>query len=421
MYVKRSIVSFFVIAFLSILIMCNLNGVFGMYLGINAPFSPVILILSIIVIYLSAPKKNSFSKIYLLGLFFFVSFWFIGMAGSLYDFISNYHVKQATREISTTIIIMTAYYLFMKSLKTKVQVDNFMLFLFYLFLLITIFGVLESYLGLKSIYHADENRSNGFFGNPNETGLQCNLMLLLAYFMFLNDRIKLPVFLVALGLGAYGAFLTFSKMAILIVIIGVVFFIFYTFSSLGRAKRVVTLRFIGFIVLIFYIVGFIVVPKFIEFGQSLSWDQRKRINDVYNLVVNRKIDKSTTSNRTIVIEEAILLVAKRPFTGYGLHSFSTSNLFSAGFGIHNTFIKIVGEAGIFSLFIFLLYLGVLACMSIIHLPWNYRFFVLGLLLILTLFSFASHTVLSRKFFIPFLGIITALNSMPILYRKNANA
>lgn len=406
---KGQIASYLIFG-LSTLVFCNLNGLSGVYLGINAPFSPLILLLCIAIIGILGFRLSDYNKSFIFFVTGHILFWVVGFLASLYYLKMGKSLLLSTaREVFTTLVIYWTYYLYVARLPSEQHKDTFIQQLLYLSVFTCLVGVLESVLGYTSAFSdMDRQRSLGFFGNPNETGLQCNLTLMLACYLFIKDRLSLVLFAVIAALSLYGAVLSFSKSAIILGVLILIFFALYNFVLFYKLNKK---RKIAFSVLsgaVFALLVTVVVPAFFNFYVNASFAQKRRINAIYELVIEGKINKKTTSERSEVIPDALRLIGERPLFGYGLKSFSKSGLFKTDIGIHNTYLKLWGEGGILSILMWFVFIFHLGFSALFFSRYPDSFFILCLLMIISFYFMVSHTVLSRKFVIPLIAVASAL-------------
>lgn len=337
-------------------------------------------------------------------------FWFIGFNVSLTQFLGLNPIIHSTRAIATSTILIIAYYIYFNQIK---NFDRHIQVIFYLFFFTCMGGVLESTLGLKPIYvEHDVTRAFGFFGNPNETGLQCNLTLLLSLYLFTKRKIGFIVLFAGMSVGIYGGIMSFSKSAILLTFVILTGYFLYNILYFRKLGFEGVKRFGKLVLIITTVLVFFVVPKVIFELNNLQGDQMKRINDLYKMIVLGQIDSSTTSDRTIALEQGLDVYSQRPIFGHGLNSFSQGDLFQLGLGVHNTYLKILGEGGAVSISLWLLFLFTYLYYGFSFTKAPDSFFVIGIIAVISFYFLVSHTVLSRKFVVPLLSI-----AMTLMYFK----
>lgn len=406
------------VAGISLIIFANLNGVFTVFLNRTAPFSPLILLLSILVLFISKVRYSDFNTGIRLMIVFMLSFLVFGTISSLFYFqeynIRVENIQEEYRDILTSLLLIIVMYAYCVQLRDRQKLDQFIFFVGIVFFIAQLGGILEGGLGLSNVFYASTaalvggERALGFFGNPNETGFQANLTMVLGLYLFLIKKIPLwGVFLFIVSSIAASVY-SFSKMSIIISFVNLTFFSLYVFFTYFKLKSKVRFRAFWFLTLSFIAVFAIIVPYFINFYLNLEASQRKRVDELYSIVIEGRIDNETTSSRSSVAIEAIELIAQNPVTGYGLESFSNGSMFTTSHGVHNIYLKVYGESGIaaFIIYITLLLYIVYAAFFKVKVPDSY--FLLALLGSFMMLSFASHTALSRKFIMPLFGIMFAI-------------
>ena len=397
MQISKTVLAKWLMLALSVIIMANLNGVFGVYLKIAEPFSPIILLCCVLIVPLVSPKQSYYHLGFYLFWLFFASYWITGFLASLYYDFNGDNVWDETRDIITTLIIFTTYYTYVKSLPGEAAVQRYMQMILVVFVATALGGVLERQLGLTSFYFEEETlRTLGFFGNPNETGLQCNLLILLATYLFVDNRLRLVWVIPIIAIAVLGALFSFSKSAMILTVVLVLYFLLYMLMHFGYLSGKLRRQYLGFLsVLIIVILG-VVIPSFTQFYTDAKSYERRRIDAIYELVVEGEINDKTTSKRSRVVPRALDLVSKRPFSGYGLHAFSKTGLVDENIGVHNTYLKILGEGGVLTFILwgaFVTFLGIQALRSGSRAE---TYFVVGVLMIFLAYFMVSHTILSRK-------------------------
>lgn len=408
---KRSTVLDTLMILLSIILFCNANGLIGYYLNVNAPLAPVILILCMCILAFSDIKKSDFNHGFL---FFFgcqTVLFITGFFVSLYSLETSFEeYEQATRDTFTSLTIFSTYYIYALKKVREEKILNFCKVILLLSVITCLGGIIEGYFGLTNpLQIVEKGRTLGFFGNPNETGLQTNLTLFIACFLFLANRLRLPLFIFVIGISAYGAILTFSKSAIILTGGLLIFFILFNLFYVRRVQKSVRWSFTIFLSGLVVFCATVVIPAFTSFYAEASHSQRRRINSIYELVIEGKINEKTTSERSLVAPDAIRLIGERPVFGYGLRSFSKGGLFSVDIGVHNSFLKIWGEGGILSILLWIAFMLYLVKKGLLSKDKAVAFFTLGILMILTFYFMVSHTVLSRKFVVPLIAIAVAMH------------
>ena len=122
-----------------------------------------------------------------------------------------------------------------------------------------------------------------------------------------------------------------------------------------------------------------VVPMISEFMDSLSNQQMNRIMQIGD-ILKGKIDSRTTTQRSDLWVEGISIIARYPITGHGFGSFG--GLPEGRLGVHNTYLMVLGEGGIFP---FISFMGFVILVFYRSTFWirdaNYRFLSLAICVI----------------------------------------
>ena len=412
---KKEELAIFPLILLCTLVFCNLNGILSSITGISALGSPLILLCCILIFALIPTFKTTFKVPLLLVVLSLITFCGVAIISSFTNFyeisFELNSILRGVREILTAIILLFTFYAYARFHNTKYPDKDFLSFVFIFFLITLIAGVFESQLGLRNTLYlsTDPNRSLGFFGNPNETGLQANLTAVIAYYLYYIRKIPVWIFLPTIFLSILGSIMSFSKTAIITSVLLLILYLFIlivTSLSLKSGKRNF-LTFLVFILIGSGVFNLFLIPKY----ETLDYSQKRRIEDVIRLAVYGKFDNRTTSSRAGVFTDAINRIKQKPVLGFGLGAFTRGGLFQSSptHGVHNLYLRIMGDSGIIPfifmaiVFIYLLVIGALFSSN--------NSFVLILLfsISLGLYCIASHNVFGKKFLISLWGIVLFYN------------
>ncbi|GEM_PF-3243219 len=412
--IKKSKLVLFFMTILLLLIFCNLNSIFHALIGLPNIGSPIILICTILIFFLLPIQQDYFGKKFLLLITFLVIFMVYGLLALIINLphhaFLHVEAEAAIREIVTTIIILLATYVF-SIWCIRYNSEAFLWdIVFYLFFFTLLLGILSPYIGLDDrllVENKNKYRAYGLFVNPNENGLQANLTIILAYFLFLTKRLPLLPFLGIAALCFYVAFISFSKTAMLTIGIGFIIFLIYlviNLSNLGKKLSGSVLTLFVIMVLSVYIVTIYFSSNSLK---GLHNTQVERLSEITQLVLERKFNRETTTHRSDLLKNGIEKIREQPLGGYGLGTFSVGGMVHSRHGVHNMYLKILGEAGIvvFMFFAFILCYYVFVGFQLFSVPQGFLF--LSFLLVFSIFSFTSHNVFGLKFLMGFLGILLA--------------
>ena len=283
-----------------------------------------------------------------------------------------------TREFPVLIIEFVKFSIFIFALYTAQNFVGIKVIL--LFLLIGALTILSDalFFRFKDIaYNAYEmieyGRYAGFYLNANSAAAICLSGYAIA--LVVNNRIRLILLLLFTLMG----FLTLSRTFIFSwIIINIVF-------SLKSPKH---LRFIPVLLFIF--------PILISF-QSILGLRIDRFNSLINLFTNGRFDQLMTNNssRVKLFSEYYRSISNSPIFGNGFNSFRTGELIDKDVGAHNTFLMIIGEAGILPFLFFVAFFVYLFYKTIKNL--KYSILPLFVLIIIFIQFNVSHNFFDMGF------------------------
>lgn len=196
-----------------------------------------------------------------------------------------------------------------------------------------------------------EQRSSGAFANPNEAGVVA-VIFLSVLLSAQNVKLKWKVLLGALAVLA--ALSTYSKAAMIGLF--VILMLGLLTATRGWIKVGIGFAFVASIALFFSGSIHLGAPTFLT--DHLSPQRARRVLQAF-AILQGEFGTETSTNRSDLWAYGLLRISESPFIGSGLGSFHSlvGGVYSeAGWlGIHNAFLMIVGEAGIFALIPFLLF------------------------------------------------------------------
>lgn len=405
---------------LSFLFFANINGIVYMMIGIKAPLSPIMLLLSIIVFYLGVFKLSVRLDHFmvLLIIVFYGSYLLIGLSSYLYDPQFVHHkvsLIEMIRTYASSIIIILAFYIS----SIVILRDQGIRSLFYTVLAFTIlsclFTALAPVVGLVDAYAyataaaMDEHRNSGLFANPNEAGsfaLYSTVVILACYGITKNIKwLLLPI----LGLTMYVAVLSFSKAAMILFPILILVYIGYFLTKLSRFRTGNVSSVVVFSLFIL-LVSVVATDQFFKYAEDLSYSQRTRLLHTFSLL-SGEINKKTTSDRSVIYDFALKEIQNKPLQGHGLGSFHRLKYLPSvhKVGAHNTHLLIWGESGILPLLLFTLFF-ILLTLHAIRMPVaSAGYFILGVVIVYFLnVAGTGHNGLDNRTSNALIGISLAL-------------
>jgi len=279
------------------------------------------------------------------------------------------------------------------------------------FVLNCLFIISNSIFGL-SIYGSegggDSDRSGGLIDSVNHAGMIASLGQLFILSILLNPDVKIKAYFlyVAYSLCVVASFLTFSKAAF-----GNVFIILIIFliskketNAPGVGRRVLKRRIIGFLFFLAFIL-ILASSNFVRMFADLTDEQQNRILQFSELMEGR-FDSETTTKRTDAGLLALDYISDNYIMGHGLGTFHSFSLI--GIGAHNEYLMIWGEAGLFGLIFYILFLISLWIMaSGVQAAYN-RFLLRGFCVFLIASSFVTHNILGDRFLLLVIGFALAI-------------
>lgn len=399
---------------LNVIIFANLNGLFNMIFGIDAPLSVLILILSLVVIYLAIVKFGVSPKFgpFLLLVSFFTAYLYFGQVALLIDS-SALHNKTSLlehyRRYISTVIIISAYFLGYVAIKKNDPNFNILKNVAPYLIFTTAFVVLSSVFGLTSIYEYGKDyegdRNIGFFGNPNEAGAFACYTLSILFSLLLVSRSKLLLLLLIFGT-IFVAISTFSKAAFFTILVLIVLFLFYSLSNffkIGLKAKFITIAFI----LSSTISVFLILNNLSTITKQLSLGQMYRVMAVIDLLEGN-INETSASERDVLWIHALEIIPNRIIFGHGLGTFHRLNSGPKRLGVHNTFLMIVGESGIFVLLLFIIALFSIWKM-VKFLPYHTKYAVTAILIVFVFNELmTNHNALGLRYSNALTGLVLAL-------------
>lgn len=261
---------------------------------------------------------------------------------------------------------------------------------------------------------SSEQRSSGFFANPNEAGLVACIGLAIGSALLLSQNatrlsnILLPVAIVSI-------FLTLSRGALIgalgVLTFGLVASLLKTSAS-GKSQTVM------FFALFFVLAASVlfVVMGGIEELDLFSPEQQKRLGELGRVLSQGEISDETTADRAGIATYALQMWSEKPLFGHGLGAMHL--LKDIGLGVHNTFLMVLGESGILPLAILLLWITTIVYWSAHELNSVVGLMVWLYMPILVISMATSHNTLDNRFHNAVCGIIFGLISFRRAVSKN---
>ena len=403
---------------LTFIIFSNLSGMLNMLIGTYAAFSPIILLISILVISIVLANNRNYlkSSYYQFFLIFLISYLFLGTASLLIDssFLDE-RIRLLTlyRKYINAAIIVSVYYFGFRFLSKYYSFNHLLKIIIGFTSFSMIFILLGPYIGLNKLYlnasaaiqFAD--RATGFFENPNEAGALSNIMLVLLLTIIERSDRKL-IYIILLPITLVATVITLSKASVITSILILLFYVMFSINRFYKSSFVKRVT----IVAVLFSLGFTII-----FGVNYLWknfdsltlsQQRRIMTGV--LLLKGEISSETTSTRTDVFTLGIERISQRPLLGHGIGSFHRMK--GLGLGVHSVYLMIWGEGGIIVFITLLFFLGFFLWGGYkIHDP-ALRFFILSLFIVISFNILGTnHHTISDRVFNAMLGISFAILSV----------
>ncbi|WP_147282393.1 O-antigen ligase family protein [Microvirga subterranea] len=392
----------------------NLNGAFLLFFGTEAFLSPLILLITIIMCVRYA-RASYVTASYALFVSTVGSYLFFGsLAGLLASSLQTRYITS----YGATLILVSAIYFWLASMREAElrRVLNILKnILFISCILVVLSDALRPFqvapeipgLDAEQIMQGVESadRASGLFENPNEAAMIALYCIVLV--AALPSRTPL-VRIVQGAVAVLALVMTFSKTGMLVLMLLTGLFLF-TRRSFGT----LILSGLG-IVAAFSVLWFVFNNDLL----NLSWEQRERLSDVLNLAGGEFNTRSTTG-RNVLFEFGFEKIKGNLPWGSGLGEFHAMEggirKISGGIelnewlGIHNTYLMILGEAGIVPL---LMLGGFLASVLARGVRSSHRTIIVGFTIVLMADMLVGHHVLLLRFANVVIAVILALAALP---------
>lgn len=334
--------------FLISIILLNINGVVYLIYGFTGVFSFVILLISIVLLKYypyQIEKSNSF-KLFLL---FVILYLLIGSAISpiLNELQVGEKYFQTIFDIIKSLLIIISVYSYL--IHSKRVYGDFNKPFNWIGILI-IFSVLLSYL--VHIFDLEKysegyrtlSRMSGVFANPNELGTQIIFSIIFVfYFLEISKGIfKKILLLIILLILIHSLFLAFSRSSFIqLFVIGLIF----VSIKFGRN----TFKIIIITPILIMILTLIANYSY----DNMTLTQQKRFDSFSNILRGEELTNENLGDRLYLAETSFDYIINSPFFGKGIGFMQ--KMTNVG-GVHNAYLAIWGNAGIFVLMFFFFFL-----------------------------------------------------------------
>jgi O-antigen ligase len=405
--------------FLTLLSMVILNAImfvlFWKGVSIAIPVMVIFCLLGVLLKVINTPVVNFSFQLWSIFIFTFI---IISYPATLYygEVNPTFDMTAAVRIYFYNFIITFTSYQYTLFITERRRIGWFLDCLNLILIVGTLITIFAVPIGLYKIDYAvppgfmSVTRMAGIYFDPNFAGFAANITAIFSISGLFRPKSPKILGIVGVFVGLLGIIASFSKSGILSLLIWlfttlIIYFIMYARVP-RQTRRVANILFGGFFYIIFQFILFIALNF-----NTLPKEQRERIQQIENIITG-KADKSDTSNRANLVELGLSKVQERPIFGTGYLSFTY--LLDAGsntgdnVGVHNTFLRVWGEAGTFA---FLLFIGfwihlLNRAIQLKHL-WQ-RLLLVALIVEFIVFGLTAHTVLEDNFIGALIGILLAL-------------
>ena len=261
--------------------------------------------------------------------------------------------------------------------------------------LINTVTVVISYFFTSDLFVVTGERASGINLNANVAGYIAVLALAFELF-FMNKGKRLLHILITL-LIMVGIFVTFSK-ASYAMTFGVLAF-YLTYSLKASSGRYGLIRMIGILAIL--LVSGVYLS---QYSTLLTKSQQERIQEFRGLL-GGEINEETTTHRSKLALIGWQKIQEKPVFGSGFKSMSKMHSNTAG--VHNQYLLLWGEAGIFAVLAFIYFL-------FRYFTWgnrlspDYRFLFRSILFTIAFYSLANHNMYSSKSLMLILAFMAVL-------------
>lgn len=390
--------------FLSIILL-NVNGILYLLGMSTGTISPIILVLSIIILLASLKQKSYL--LYNMYIAYFLLYLGIGLISLGVSGKMGEKSLQTIIDITTTFIIVSASFFGIKKEICKYgnQIIKYIGWLIIISVLISIFMDITGVTHEIDRYRTDI-RLSGIFANPNETSAQALFSIIFIKYLYStrkNSFFMKTIYLILFILSFYALFLANSRVIIgIAILLFLLNFLFYTKFSLKTLSIYTLLA-----------LAMLNVSENIYNNANISL--RKRI-DNSTTIFEKGITDENSGGRIYLANHALDMIYKNPFIGVGLGKMQKMEDIG---GAHNAYLAIWGNAGIVPLLFFLFFISVLLLKLFKQSKYTLDNTFLFLILIIVINGFSKTGVYEFKINNVILGLAIAMLSCPrpLKFRK----
>jgi O-antigen ligase len=377
----------------------NLNGVLVMLTGTEAFLSPILGVVASWLLLRYFSYEACGGAVYVLFVMAILTYL---SSASLFGMASGEFDSEHFRKYSNTLLFVSGLYFWLTGLSEE-RLDFALRRLKGIFILACIFTLLSQ--EIDPYFHHFEgarDRAHGLFGNPDEASCVA-LYCIILIFVYPAKRplVTTGQFVVAIAALAF----TFSKTGILILLI-----LYALYAASRRPPPLLQLALVALFGLTFTLASALGIRPNFDF-LALTRDQERRVLDLFSLFQGNFNDETTTG-RTAVWHLGIARIWESLPWGNGLGRFHAleggwRGLDNKWLGIHDTYLMILGEAGLGPFVIFIAFLATMTARAVrsTHAP-----LATGLLLVTLGDMLGSENVLGLRASNVVLAVLIAIAS-----------
>ncbi len=374
----------------------NLNGLAFVLTGKEGLLSVLTLVISLYATVKYA-RFSYLTRIYGLFVFFMLVLIVSGAIGNIHY--GQINMKMIIRYAATILFVSACYFWFMG--RTEEQLRSALQFI-KIVLLVSCVSVifsdsLNDFLGIPS-----SDRKTGIFLHPGNAAMAALYCLILTVnFPSKKTAIIVIQFLIIL----LAIFLTFSKTGLLLLLPLSALYLIH--------KRSFSYLFLGMVVIVLVAFAFWYVTSYDP--SILSHFQKLRLQQFMN-ILNGHIDESSTTHRSELWRLGLRKISLIFPWGSGHGTFHMlqggvrDNVTGAWQGIHNTFLMILGEAGLATLIIFILF-WISAIWNGSRSPYPYNVLSIGFAIVLLGDMSGAHATLTLRLLNLFIAFLITFAAM----------
>lgn len=389
----------------SAIVLLDLNEFLTKYLGLEGAITYLLFVLSILLIFSSKPIKGKRSALNDSFLRAFIGFLVLGSFAAWVE--GNLDgISKNIRYYLPSLLIYFAVYRVICSTRGYNELQRTIDFALF-FISVNAVLIIVSILFNMDFHGSSEaekvERAVGLYSNANRAGYVSTLGQSLALCSLLSKGLERRYYYMVLYLICFFAALSsFSKGAIILSFIIMIRTLILGLINNNIAKKHSFGLYIRVTAYIFVTVFFIMAFSFVDFSSIFTAEQSQRIDQVKMLLMGQ-INEETTTHRSELALYALEEMSETFFLGAGLGKFK---LMEVGNGSHNVYLLILGEAGVMSLLLYVIFLWKWGKQSYLRRLKDSIQFTSGNILLTILFSgFAAHTVLANKSYMFCLALI----------------